>query len=134
MALRSAGGAAHSCTVSSACGRSDVPIACGRRSTAVLLRNSGLMDRGAVSVRAVLAACGAAFADGTAGAVSLERSAVSWTWYLRASCRNGKDCSARRVLLSLHGCVRLHLMLRADWISNLIATQVSASECLSNYA
>ena len=45
--------AAQSCTVRSARGCKASPIACGSRSTNVLFKNSGLMDNGAVSVRAV---------------------------------------------------------------------------------
>jgi hypothetical protein len=87
MALSSAAVAAQSCTESSACGRSEVPIACGSRRTAVLLRNSGLMDSGAVSVRDELPGCWVAAAVGTEGAVAQPASAVSCTWYLRASCK-----------------------------------------------
>lgn len=44
--------AAHNCTERSARGCRASPMACGSRSTKVLFKNSGFIDRGAVSVRA----------------------------------------------------------------------------------
>jgi hypothetical protein len=61
------------------------PTACGRRRMKVLLRKLGLMDRGAVSVRAIPSGRSAPASVGVSYGELL--SAVRCTWYRLASCK-----------------------------------------------